>query len=79
MVVFYRESDSIKKWEKMEVLAVEMEAAGLYANAARLSKKALCILTISDCPLNGLSLTSDERQTSFCNMVEIALNTGINI
>ena len=77
--VFYSEPDSLKKWDKMGVLAVEMEAAGLYANAARLIKKALCILTISDCPLNGLSLTSDERQTSFCNMVEIALNTGINI
>ena len=77
--VFYSEPDSLKKWDKMGVLAVEMEAAGLYANAARLNKKALCILTISDCPLTGLSLTSDERQTSFCNMVEIALNTGVNI
>ena len=59
----------------MGVLAVEMEAAALYMNAASSGKEALCILTVSDCPLRGLSLSSEERETGFCNMVKIALET----
>lgn len=66
-------------WKKMGVLAVEMEAAGLYMNASRAGKKALCILTISDCPFKGTSSSSEERQNSFTNMMEIALNTALEI
>ncbi len=66
--------ECLQKWQKMGVLAVEMEAAGLYMNAARLGKNALGIMTISDCPLRGLSTTSAERETSFTQMMEIALN-----
>lgn len=66
--------DVLKKWAKMGVLAVEMEAAGLYMNAARLGKKALAIATISDCPLRGESTTSQEREQTFTQMMEIALN-----
>ena len=58
----------------MGILAVEMEAAALYMNAAYLNKQALCMLTISDCPLKGLSLSSQDRQTSFTDMMKIALS-----
>lgn len=65
-------------WQKMGVLAVEMEAAALYMNAARAGKKALCLLTVSDLPLTGESLPADERQTSFTQMMEIALSVAIS-
>ena len=57
-------------------LAVEMESAALYMNAARAGKEALCLLTISDCPLRGESLPAAERQTTFTQMMEIALETA---
>ena len=57
----------------MGVLAVEMEAAGLYMNAARLGKKALCMLTISDHLFTGEELSAEERQVGFRNMMEVAL------
>lgn len=60
-------------WKKMNVLAVEMEAAALYMNAARAGKKALCMLTISDHVFTGESLSANERQTSFRDMMEVAL------
>ena len=69
------DNEYLLKWKKMGVLAVEMESAGLYMNAARCGKKALCILTISDCPLKGTSLSSDERQCGFKNMMNTALET----
>lgn len=70
---FYDDSNSLKQWQKMGVLAVEMESAGLYLNAARAGKNALCICTISDCPLTGEACTAEERQLSFTQMMEIAL------
>ncbi len=76
---FYDHADSLSEWQKMGVLAVEMEAASLYMNAAEAGKNALCILTVSDCPLRNLSTTSEERQTSFRDMMEIALETAILI
>ena len=60
-------------WKRMGVLCVEMEAAALYMNAARAGKKALCLLTISDHLYTGESLSAQERQTSFRDMMEIAL------
>lgn len=72
---FYDDGNSLAAWQKMNVLAVEMESAALYMNAARAGKNALCILTVSDCPLKGLSTTAKERQTSFTDMMEIALET----
>ena len=65
--------DALLLWKKMGVLAVEMEAAALYMNAARAGKQALCLLTISDCPFTGESLPAQERETSFTQMMEIAL------
>lgn len=76
---FYDDANSLAEWNKMGVLAIEMESAALYMNAARAGKKALCILTVSDCPLKGLSTTAEERQTSFRDMMEIALETALKI
>lgn len=76
---FYDDSDSLADWQKMGVLAIEMEAAALYMNAARAGKNALCLLTVSDCPLKGLSTTPEERQTTFRAMMEIALETALSI
>lgn len=71
--VFYDDIPDISKWAKMGVMAVEMEAAALYMNAARAGKNALCILTISDEIITGIKTTSQERQNTFTKMVELAL------
>ncbi len=60
-------------WRKMDVLAIEMEAAALYMNAARAGKKALCILTVSDHIYTGEALSAEDRQLTFKDMMEIAL------
>ena len=71
---FYDESAPLGKLQKLNVLAVEMEAAGLYMNAARAGKKALALLTISDNPFTGEGLTAEERQNTFTNMMKISLS-----
>ena len=72
--VFYSDDpESTSKWQKMGVLAVEMEAAALYMNAARAGKKALCLLTISDSLISGEALSAEERQNSFTDMMKLAL------
>ncbi len=65
--------ENLPKWRNMGVLAVEMECAALYANAARLGKKALGILTISDCPFKGTATTAEQRQNGMKDMIETAL------
>lgn len=60
-------------WKSMGVLAVEMEAAALYMNAAKAGKNALCILSISDHIYSGEELSAEERQVGFGKMMEIAL------
>ena len=70
---FYDDAASLSDWRKMGVLAVEMESAALYMNAARAGKNALCICTISNCPFTGESCTAEERQNTFTDMMEIAL------
>ena len=77
--MFYDDADSLVKWQKMNVLAIEMEAASLYMNAARAGKNALAILTVSDCPLRNEYTTPEERQNTFCSMMEIALETAVRI
>lgn len=75
--VFYNDLENTAKWQKMGVLAVEMEAAALYMTAAYCGKKALTICTISDTPLReGPESTSEEREKSFTDMIEIALETA---
>lgn len=74
---FYDDAASLAVWQKMGVLAIEMEAAALYMNAARSGKKALCICTISDCPLaGGEECTALEREQTFNKMIEIALEAA---
>lgn len=71
---FYTDSTSDNDlWKKMNVLCVEMESAALYMNAARLGKKALGIFTISDHLYTGESLSAQERQETFTDMMKIAL------
>ena len=70
---FYDDSMGTMKWSKMGVLCVEMEAAALYMKAARAGKNALAICTISDSIVSGEATTAEERQTSFNNMMKIAL------
>ncbi|MBR0143093.1 MAG: purine-nucleoside phosphorylase [Clostridia bacterium] len=70
---FYDDADSGMDWAKMGVLGVEMESAALYCNAARLGKKALTICTVSDSFVNPEITTAEERQNSFTDMMEIAL------
>ena len=73
--VFYGDNaDGWKAWQKMGVLAVEMEAAALYMNAARSGNKALCICTISDSLVTHEACSAEERQTSFTNMMNIAFD-----
>ena len=66
-------------WMKMGVMAIEMEAAALYMNAARAGKKALALCTVSDHLITGEKTTAEERQTSFTEMMEIALNAAIRM
>ena len=70
---------ALLNWQKMGVLAVEMESAALYMNAARSGKNALAICTISDCPLKGGETTSEEREKAFTAMMELALNTALDL
>ena len=70
---FYSDSDLDINWQKMGVLAVEMEAAALYMNAARTGKHALAICTISDSIVTGEATSSEERQSSFRDMMKLAL------
>ena len=69
-------SDGPDQWKKMGVLAVEMECAALYMNAARCGKRALCLCTISDHLYRSEALSSDERERSMTRMIEIALDTA---
>jgi purine-nucleoside phosphorylase len=73
------DATATEKWIKMGVLAVEMEAAGLYMNAAYLGKRALAICTVSDHIIRGEALDADARQTSFTEMMEIALHTAVRM
>ena len=72
--VFYNADPTANdRWRSMGVLAVEMEAAALYMNAAKAKKKALCMLTISDHIYTGEALCAEDRQLGFGKMMEIAL------
>lgn len=77
--VFYGDSVTPLDWGRMGVLAVEMEAAALYMNAAKANKNALCILTISDEVHSGQELSAHDRQVSFTSMMEIALELASSL
>ena len=67
------QKDSWKKWGAMGVMGVEMEAAALYMNAAYAGVNALCLLTVSDSLVTHEATTPEERQNTFTQMMEIAL------
>ena len=71
--------DALYALKKMGVMALEMEAAALYMNAARYGKRALCICTISDHIIKGVETTSEERQTAFTQMMKIALEVAVKM
>ena len=70
---------TVNAWRKFGVMACEMEAAGLYMQAARWNKNALCICTVSDHMLTGEALPAEERQTSFREMMQVALETAVKL
>ena len=72
--VFYSANPKVDNWRKMGVLCVEMEASALYMNAAWAGKRALVINTISDHVITGEVTTSEQRRTTFTNMMEVALS-----
>ena len=71
---FYGENPHTDKWINMGVLAVEMEIAALYMNAARSGNRALGICTISDHILTGEVTTAEERQNNFTHMMDVAFS-----
>ena len=77
---FYNDnSDYYKKWADFGVLAVEMETAGLYTLAAKYKTRALSILTISDSLVSPEITSAEEREKTFSEMIELALETAIRI
>lgn len=77
--VFYNKAGNTLDWGKMGVLAVEMESAALYCNAAEAGKRALAICTISDSLITGEELPAADRQTTFTQMMEIALGVAVEM
>ena len=77
--VFYNKAGNTLDWGKMGVLAIEMETAALYCNAAEAGKRALTICTISDSLVTGEELPPAGRQTSFTQMMSIALETAVEM
>ncbi|MCL2364614.1 MAG: purine-nucleoside phosphorylase [Defluviitaleaceae bacterium] len=72
--IFYGDdAEMLKKWARMGVLAVEMEAAGLYMNAARAGKNALCMCTISDVIFTDQAMPAEAREKSLTDMMELAM------
>ncbi len=73
---FYNADETARdRWKAMGVLAVEMEAAALYMNAAAAGKKALTVLTVSDHLYTGEALPAEERQTGFSTMIKLVLDS----
>ena len=75
--VFYDASGENARWAKMGVLCAEMEAAALYCNAASTGKRAMALLTISDNLVTGEALSPEERQTTFTDMMRVALEVAV--
>lgn len=76
--IFYNDQEAVwKKWAKIGCLGVEMESYALYTTAANLHKKALCILTVSDSFITHEETTPEQRQTSFKDMMKVALEVAI--
>ena len=78
-VFYHANPDFNRGWYNMGVLGVEMEAAALYMNAAAAGKRALAICTVSDHIIRGEALDADARQTTFTDMMTIALNVAVSM
>lgn len=76
---YHPDPDIFQTMKSLGILAVDMEAAGIYGVAAELGAKALTILTVSDHILKGDKLDAQERQTSFKEMMSVALETAISL
>ncbi|MCX5774937.1 MAG: purine-nucleoside phosphorylase [Firmicutes bacterium] len=73
--VFYDiDPNAWKKWATLGIIGVEMESFALYVNAARLQKKALCLLTVTDQIVRGERATSEQRELGLRKMIEVALD-----
>lgn len=71
--LFYDETDSLEHWKKLGVLALEMETSQLYTLAAKFRRQALSIVTVSDMMDGSGHTSSEERESGFKNMVQLAL------
>ena len=75
--VFYDDDPNTwKKWAKLGIMGVEMESYALYVNAAKLNKRALCLLTVTDHFIKEGKATAEERQTGLRKMIEVAIETA---
>lgn len=74
--IFYNETPEWQLWQKMGVLAAEMESFALYCNAARAGVNALAIFTVSDSIVKSEEMTAEERQIGFTNMMKVALEVA---
>lgn len=72
--IFYDDNKEWHQWQKMGILALEMESAALYANAARAGKKALALFTVSDNLIEAKAATAEQRQQAFTDMMEVAFS-----
>ncbi|PLR81028.1 purine-nucleoside phosphorylase [Bacillus canaveralius] len=75
--MFYNDHAEHEKWAQYQILAIEMETAALYTLAAKFNRKALSVLTVSDHLLTGEETTSEERQSTFNEMIEVSLEAVI--
>lgn len=75
--LFYNDNADHEKWAQYQILALEMESAALYTLAAKFGRRALSVLTVSDHILTGEATSAEERQTTFNDMIEVALETAI--
>jgi purine-nucleoside phosphorylase len=75
--MFYNENADHEKWAQYQILALEMETTALYTLAAKFGRRALSVLTVSDHILTGEETTSEERQLTFNDMIEVALEAAI--
>ena len=74
---FYNDKADHEKWAQYGILAIEMETTALYTLAAKYGRQALSILTVSDHIITGEETTAEERQTTFNDMIEVALDTAV--
>lgn len=75
--MFYNDNAEHEKWAQYKILAVEMETSALYTLAAKFDRKALSVLTVSDHILTGEATSAEERQTTFNDMIVVALEAAI--